>query len=516
LCLLAAVSWSVAIAQQWVNIWSTGNNGHREGHGITVDSSGGVYAVGRAGEPFAHFAVIKYDGVGGREWVCEFQPANTFPTSGGIRVTGAGVVAAGAGAVTMNAALWVLGCSGSGDSLWMHVHGTERFGSSLPSDMTADSDGNVCAVGPTHTDSTDFDILTVKYKTNGGLEWARRYDGPRHREDKAHGVVVDAAGNVYVAGETWNLLNKQKPVILKYSSAGDLLWVRMLGPEGETRGRYHDIELGQDGYLYAAGRGWSDAPAPVAKYSTTGDSVWARLDSGMVIGLAATSAGDLYSVGHWGGSLCVRRYSPDGGIRWARRYGRIDVTEAAACVLDHNEDLIVTGVEASLSTGIDIVTWKISPSGETLWTAGYDVGREDFAVDVAVDGDNSVYVTGHVRDTLHYYHDWITIKYLSNGPGIAEGTTRFDQRSGVSVAPSVARSTCLLSGKTSSARHRFLISDVNGRVVRRLSASQPHGVSIQAGWNLDDDSGHLVPNGVYFVTLDAPGQSACAKIIVQR
>ena len=47
-----------------------------------------------------------------------------------------------------------------------------------------------------------FDMLLLKWSAAGGVQWARRYDGPAHGQDQATEVVVDSAGNVTVCGST--------------------------------------------------------------------------------------------------------------------------------------------------------------------------------------------------------------------------------------------------------------------------------------------------------------------------
>ena len=66
------------------------------------------------------------------------------------------------------------------------------------------------------------------------LLWVRQL-GTEH-SDIAHGVATDAAGNVYVTGDTWGSLGganlgHEDAWAAKYDAAGRLLWKRQLGTE---------------------------------------------------------------------------------------------------------------------------------------------------------------------------------------------------------------------------------------------------------------------------------------------
>jgi flagellar hook assembly protein FlgD len=56
------------------------------------------------------------------------------------------------------------------------------------------------------------------------------------------------------------------------------------------------------------------------------------------------------------------------------------------------------------------------------------------------------------------------------------------------------------------------IHDLSGRIVR--SVPLPAGRSGTLAWNGEDQHGHAVPPGIYFVALVAPGASVHRKLVL--
>jgi Beta-propeller repeat len=89
--------------------------------------------------------------------------------------------------------------------------------------FSADAAGNVYIAG-TSWNGTNRDFVTAKYSPAGALLWAVPYDGGT--DDWAHALAVDGAGNVYVTGASWadSMYGEQPQTrIVKYGPGGNLL-----------------------------------------------------------------------------------------------------------------------------------------------------------------------------------------------------------------------------------------------------------------------------------------------------
>ena len=112
--------------------------------------------------------------------------------------------------------------------------------------LATDSSGNIFVSGwfdgtndfggTTLTSYGGQDAFVAKYSSSGNLQWVRQAGGTGAGWDCARGVGADAAGNVYVTGGFLGTANfsgtsltsryNEDCFLAKYSSSGILLWVR--------------------------------------------------------------------------------------------------------------------------------------------------------------------------------------------------------------------------------------------------------------------------------------------------
>lgn len=85
--------------------------------------------------------------------------------------------------------------------------------------IARDGSGSLYIVGDTY----DPHWLTLKYSIAGALQWSRVYSNDGYAADMA----LDAAGNVYVAGNAYGTFGVGAYGVLKYNAAGDSLWLRI-------------------------------------------------------------------------------------------------------------------------------------------------------------------------------------------------------------------------------------------------------------------------------------------------
>jgi hypothetical protein len=225
--------------------------------------------------------------------------------------------------------------------------------------LTADAAGNAYFTGSTYAGTTT-DVLTVKYDSQGVVQWAVQYDGGS--TDCGYAVAVDASGNVYVAGQSWT-----------------------------------ETGFGEQGYVL------------VVKYNASGVEQWARRYVGGILSggftLAVDGSGNVYVAGEYyadGGELHIMmtlKLNTAGALQWLRgaHHGyEYEESSAYALALDGSGNAYVTGLlyKPHELDNFDYMTVKYSPSGETLWNRAYDTGGFDVAYDVAVDDSGNVHVAG--------------------------------------------------------------------------------------------------------------------------
>lgn len=117
--------------------------------------------------------------------------------------------------------------SDSVNLVWMKYYASNRMASTdLIYAAAADRNGNIYVTGITDSTFSFSDVMTMKYSPSGTLLWKRRYTSQVSNEDFPNAITVDSSGNVYVTGQTFSWATLYDFVTIKYSTNGDLLWVR--------------------------------------------------------------------------------------------------------------------------------------------------------------------------------------------------------------------------------------------------------------------------------------------------
>lgn len=164
---------------QWHNRFNA-SVGNDQGNAIAVDASGNVYvAASSDGSNFmSDYLIIKYNSIGNIIWSKRYNgSANGIDEAVAIKV---------------------------------------------------DASENVYVTGRSQSNGTGYDIVTLKYDTQGNLLWAAVFDGGNsgaNKDDTGYNLEVDIAGNVYVVGSSYPAGGNQTDgIVIKYGPTGILLW----------------------------------------------------------------------------------------------------------------------------------------------------------------------------------------------------------------------------------------------------------------------------------------------------
>ncbi len=264
--------------QQWVRQLGTSENDSAVG--VSVDGAGNVYVAGF-----------------------------TWGTFAGQRRAGSGDA-------------FLVKYDGSGNQQWVRQLGTSEDDSAVG--VSVDGAGNVYVAGITEgtfagQDSIGYrDAFVAKYDRSGTQQWVRQLGTSEY--DSAYGVSVDGAGDVYVVGETRGTFAGQSSVgkndafLVKYDRSGTRQWVRQLGTSELDRAGGVSVDSAGDVYVVGATEGTfagqhsaGDWDIFVAKYDRSGTQQWVRqLGTSRVdgaIGVSVDGAGDVYVVGGTNGTF---------------------------------------------------------------------------------------------------------------------------------------------------------------------------------------------------------------------
>ena len=373
----------------WVRQYTNPDDYYGSVEQAVVDKRGNVYIAGQVGEnPIADFLTIRFRSNGDTAWVRRYDgPAHWRDIAKGIAVDDAGNVSVTGPSMGIDTydEFVVIKYDSIGNIVWLRDFDDDLHdGSNWPHRIAVDDSGNVIVTGKSHSVggvSESADYLTVKYTQSGDSVWAEFYDGHGNDYDEAFALAVDHSGNIYVSGSSTGSGTGTDLITVKYAPNGDTVWV----------GRYDGPDHGDDEDVFAV------AADDSGNVYITGSS------------LGIASAKDCTTI----------KYRSDGVTDWVHRYdGPASYDDVGlALALDAGGSVHVAGVSYGIGTHFDYLTIKLNPSGDTSWVRRFNgAGDEmDYAVDLALDAEGGVYITGSSYNGTPTSDDIVTIKYTASG-----------------------------------------------------------------------------------------------------
>ena len=426
---IVTVKYSANGAQQWNTSYSnTTNNGSP--NAVAVDAAGEVY-VARGS------TIFKYAQATGQLVWTAFNQGSVNPDLTDLVVDAAGdLLATGPYATTTNGINYATRkyAKATGQVLWQALYNGPGNATDEPTTLAVDANNNVFVTGFSSS-GTSNEFATIKYSATGQQLWLARYNGTASNGAQGLDMVLDAAGNAYVTGPSRGIGTNNDYSTVKYSSSGQQLWeARYNGPVNGVDVARH-IGLDAAGNVYVGGDSDYAAfggPAPsftVVKYEQPSvQELWEARFTGagssaeVAKDVVSDAAGNVYVTGYaYNGrnyDYATVKYNASGQQQWQARYnGPADNEDLPTnVVVDAAGNVYVSGTSYSASES-DYATVKYSPTGQQLWVARYNgpASGYDLAAKVEVDRTGNVYVTGSSDNGASSSYDYATVKYDANG-----------------------------------------------------------------------------------------------------
>ncbi|NWF50274.1 MAG: SBBP repeat-containing protein [Ignavibacteriaceae bacterium] len=330
--------------------------------------------------------------------------------------------------------------------------------SDAPNDIAVDDAGNVYVTGESEAANGFSDAVTIKYTASGSQDWAAFFNGPANKEDWANSLTIDDSGNVYVAGLSMVSGFFPNYLTLKYNASGVQQWVSYYNGPANSFDEANDIAVDSDHNVYVTGGSSGGFSAgndfATVKYNISGIQQWASRYNGtanledFALSLVLDNAGNLFvtgtsmNTGTVSDIVTIKYMVSNGNQEWVNVFdGPLNgQDEGKKVLLDGNGSIYVTGsVNGSVTDSTrDYVVLKINSAGALDWSAYYNGpgNKWDDALDMAIDAESNVYVTGQSYGT-GTEPDYATVKY--NSSGIEKWVIRYSSSGdfsdqGVSVA----------------------------------------------------------------------------------
>jgi hypothetical protein len=276
------------------------------------------------------------------------------------------------------------------------------------------------------------DYATVAYTPDGSLLWAARYDGPGNSDDVAVGIAVwrdpsDGKDYAYVTGRSRassTIAASNDFATIKYGSAGNQLWVQRYNGPANGNDNAQNIGLDSGGNVYvtgtSAGKQTGGNDFATIKYDPNGNPCWHLYNQpGVPFGEVSIAA----------------RY--DGAVNSDTPFCGYGTVFNRGIPVDSDGNVYVTGMSIGSGTNYDYATIKYNgQTGEPMWKGnpGIDANGaaryngpangSDMSLDIALDSEKNVYVTGVSVEGGAYHY--ATIKYDSSGVAVWKGNPGID------------------------------------------------------------------------------------------
>jgi hypothetical protein len=192
--------------QRWVYTKNGSANWSRdEARSIACDDAGNLYAAGWCEDSVSgeDIVVVSLDSGGRERWAYQL-PSQVGKDDEALSLAlGAGgttYVAGYAGDTGGYTVFVTLALDDSGRQKWVYRHERGPYKSEKAGGVTVGAAGDVYTAGFTCPSGWDDDFTIVSLSTGGNLQWTYHYDGTSGSDDRASCVTVGSDGLVYAAG----------------------------------------------------------------------------------------------------------------------------------------------------------------------------------------------------------------------------------------------------------------------------------------------------------------------------
>ena len=350
--------------------------------------------------------------------------ATVIDTQGQLIVTGTTVITPG------NTDILTTKYDKNGNVLWAQTWDGPASGMDHGVAIAVDANNRVYVAGGIFNGSALYDLLVLKYASDGTLLWSHIWNGPAGLNDVATGLAIDAMGNVVISGGSQTLTTDWDMAVVKLDSSGQVIWSTSYDHAG-----LFDIAAGltlsggSDPIISGAS---AILPNKWEQTTVKLDGTYGTIQSVNVVSTAGVGLDQVTAVAHdTNGNIYITGFTEDGGDRniqtaklnaalgllWVETYGDTGPHDVARSIaLDDNGNVLVAGYAANASGGRDMITLKYDPAGALLWEARRkcdDPTWQAEATSIGTDTNGEVVVTGTLRNASGT--DMLAFKYDADG-----------------------------------------------------------------------------------------------------
>ena len=277
-----------------------------------------------------------------------------------------------------------------GTILWNKTWGIE--GSESGYRIAIDSSDNIYVLGGTMNNSDlNYDIVLIKFNSEGKLIWNRSWDGAK--DDHGTSIAIDSQNNIYIGGTIDGEI-----LLLKYDNSGTYLWNVTWGTN-ETDWCF-GLGVDSEDSIYIGGsvqgNGFiTSSEILLLKYNGAGNLIWnttwGDLSQIWCMGLAIDTSDNIFLLGERYNDVTLLQFDKNGKLNWYKTWSGVNGYDMK---ISRNNNIFIGGWAHNPLTWSDFLFIKVNNYGElesygTWFKDSYELGRG-----IAIDSNENVYIVG--------------------------------------------------------------------------------------------------------------------------
>lgn len=368
-------------------------------------------------------------------------------------------------------------------------------------DHIVTGDGFIVAAGYMKPSANNWDVLLMKVSTDGTLQWIRNLGNSYYQSGTS--LLERSDGGFIVAGSGKTGTSPDRDAAVHFADSNGEHWYARVftvsSYDDELLSICHTVDAGYAavGYIgtnpYQTGR-----KQLLVRLNQSGYKLWHKVFGyGTLHAVQETPDSGFIMCG----DSTLIRTDYLGNIVWQRNYAEME--SARDLIQTDDGGYIVAGGDS------DLILMKTDSLGTIEWLGQYY--PQGLVYDIEQTGEGGYIVSGDADYGGPYLHRL--------GPAVSVWETEEQVSSGNlrigSIAPNPATRSTRIDFFTAQPGSELTVVDLAGRLVRTWSVQAGDGIQSLL-WDTTDQSGGILPTGVYFVRLTSGGSSDCEELLLLR
>lgn len=289
-----------------------------------------------------------------------------------------------------------------------HLHAYGGGNNDVAEEIEATLDGGYIVVGSTSSNSSgNTDAYLLKIDSNCSYQWSKALGGINNdwgysvKQTYDKGYIIGVSSNSYGNGG-------YDACLMKRDSLGNYQWKKCYGGN-DWDFVYSVIQTHDSGYVFCGETynntsGFSDVY--VVKTNQLGDTVWTRTVGGALVdkgnSIIETSDSNIVVAGVQNTlsdstQIYVLKFDFNGILLWDSLYGDSLYESAAAIIECNNGDYVIAGTSTSLNVDKENYIIRTNSSGVSLWANYFNSTGDEEVLDVVEDNMGNLINVGYTE-----------------------------------------------------------------------------------------------------------------------